>query len=71
MKETTMVKTKVRSASKEKGKTLDTVSTASLAFMGSISAIIGIWAVLCFVSVMFNVGPLEFFQGWFNAVTGM
>ncbi len=50
---------------------LDAVSKASLAVMGGISGIIGIWAMVALVSAMVRVGPLDLFRSWLQAVTGM
>ncbi|MFP3983088.1 MAG: hypothetical protein ACLFV2_05280 [Desulfurivibrionaceae bacterium] len=72
MKKTVLTKAKKQTAAREEEKIgLDAVSKASLIFMVTVSAVIGIWAVISFVSVMARVGPLEFFRSWFQAVTGM
>lgn len=51
---------------------LDSLSKGSLAFMGGISALIGIWAAACFVGAMITGGgPLAMASSWFTAITGM
>lgn len=51
---------------------LDTISKGSLAVMGGISALIGIWAVACMVGAMISGGgPINLMKGWISAITGM
>ena len=50
---------------------LDSVSKGSVAAMGGISALIGLWAVACFAGAMVSSGPLGLVKGWVSAVTGM
>ena len=43
--------------------------------IGSIAAftgVIGLWSVACLMSAMFQAGgPLQLFQGWLSAISGM
>ncbi len=51
---------------------LDSISRGSIAVMGGISALIGLWAAACFVSALFGSGGLlALTKSWFQAVTGM
>lgn len=51
---------------------LDSISTGSVAAMGGVSALIGLWAAACFVGAMMSGGgPLALAKGWFSAITGM
>lgn len=72
MKKTVLSKAKkITAAREEENIGLDAVSKISLILMGTVSAVIGIWAVICIVSVMARVGFPEFFKSWFQAVTGI
>ena len=50
---------------------VDSLSRASLVAMGGVSGLVGIWAVACLVSAMFDNGPLGLIKGLFSAVAGM
>ena len=50
---------------------VDTISKGVVYVMGGVSAVIGIWAISCFVYAASVAGPLEFMKGFINAVTGM
>lgn len=51
---------------------LDAVSKATIAAMGAVSAIIGLWAMACLVSAMIGSGGLlALTKSWFQAVSGM
>lgn len=50
---------------------VDTVTKASITIMGATSALIGLWAVGCFISAMISAGPIGMARGWLSAVTGM
>lgn len=72
MKKTDLSKSQKKETVRENEEAgLDTVSKVSLTFMGVVSAVIGIWAVVSFVSALTKAGPVEFFRSWFQAVTGM
>lgn len=50
---------------------VDTLSKTSLIAMGVVSAVIGLWAIACFLGALVSSnGPLEMVQGWFAAFTG-
>lgn len=70
---TTLTKTRTKvqvKADEQVG--IDSLSKGSLAVMGGISALIGIWAAACFVGALITGGgPLAMATGWFSAITGM
>lgn len=70
---TSVTKPRTTSKAKEREQAgLDTVSKSSLAIMGGISAMIGLWAAAAFVGAMFVAGgPFELVKSWFSAITGM
>ena len=65
-------KTAARVDSQTKAKSgIDTLTKTSLISMGVVSAVIGLWAVACFMGALISShGPLEIIQGWFAAFTG-
>jgi hypothetical protein len=65
--------TKTKQQARENTRTgLDTVSTTTVAVMGTVSAVIGLWALATLVSAMVNSGGLlGLARGWFQAVSGM
>lgn len=75
MKEIELAKTKTKVRTRESAsarENIDAISRGSIAVMGGISALIGLWAAACFVSAMFgNGGLLALTRNWFQAVTGM
>jgi hypothetical protein len=67
----TLTKTKTRAEAKSQVG-LDSVSKGSIAAMGGVSALIGLWAVACFVGATINSGgPASLAYNWFSAITGM
>ena len=52
---------------------VDTVSKGVIVTMGVVSALVGIWAVACFVGamVMTESSPLAMIGSWFRAISGM
>lgn len=51
---------------------LDSVSTVTIAAMGVISALIGLWALAALVSAMVGSGGLlGLAKGWLQAISGM
>ena len=71
MNDTALVKTRTR-ANAQTETNLDQISRGSLAVMGGLSALIGLWAVACFVGAMITGGgPLAVAASWFQAVAGM
>ena len=67
---TTLTKTKTR-ANVQTQTGIDSVSKGSIAAMGGVSALVGLWAVACFVGAMASSGPLSLAKGFFSAITGM
>jgi hypothetical protein len=68
-----LTKTRQRAGTAENTQTgLDTVSIGSIAVMGGISALIGLWALASLVSAMVSSGgPLALAMGWFQAISGL
>ena len=52
--------------------TTDTrISTGALAAFGTLSTLVGLWAVACFVGALLATGgPIALAQTWISAVTG-
>ncbi len=51
---------------------IDGVSKGSIIIMGAVSAVIGLWAIACFVgAALSSNSPLAMFGGWFRAIMGM
>ena len=73
MKERSMTREKPRTRLDENSQVgLDTLSKGSLVAMGGISALIGVWAVISFVSAFIGSGgPLVLVRSWLEAVIGM
>ena len=73
MKEKNMTKAKPRTRGDENSQVgLDALSKGSLVAMGGISALIGVWALISFVSALTGSGgPLALVRSWFEAVIGM
>lgn len=47
------------------------ISTGALATFGTISTLVGLWAVACFVGALLTSGgPIALAQAWISAVTG-
>ncbi|MFA6900231.1 MAG: hypothetical protein WC256_08500 [Desulfurivibrionaceae bacterium] len=47
------------------------ISTGALATFGTLSTLVGLWAVACFVGAMLATGgPLALASAWISAVTG-
>lgn len=71
MNDTALTKTRTR-VSDHAEANLDSISKGSIAVMGGVSALIGLWAVACFVGAMItNGGPLALVGSWFQAISGM
>lgn len=73
MKDTTLTKSRKRAKVDESSQAgLDSISKGSLALMGGVSALIGLWAAVAFISAMVGSGgPLALVRSWFEAVIGM
>lgn len=71
MKQASLAKnrTSTKSVAQE---TADTrISTGALTAFGAISALVGLWAVACFVGALLATGgPIALAQAWISAVTG-
>ena len=67
---TTMTKTQTRTNTQTQTG-LDSISKGSLAAMGGISALIGVWAAACFIGATISGGPFELVKNFFQAITGM
>ena len=51
---------------------LDTLTQGSTLVMGGISALIGIWAVSCFIGGLVSAGgPVKLAFSWFMAANGL
>ncbi len=47
------------------------ISTGSLAVFGTISTMVGLWSVACFVGALLATGtPISLARAWISAVTG-
>ena len=73
MKNTALVNTKQKArsdASSQAG--VDAVTKGSIAVMGGVSALVGLWAVACFAGAFIESGgPLEFVKSFFKAIWGL
>jgi hypothetical protein len=71
MTNATLVKTKNRTKSVAQEATTTKISTGAVAVFGTISTLVGLWAVACFVgALVVTGGPLALTQAWISAVTG-
>ncbi len=72
MKETTNIKTQVRTGTRENVSVSDEISKAGVYTLAVASAAIGVWGLACFVGgLIASGGPLAFVGSWFSAVSGM
>ncbi len=72
MKETTNIKTQVRTGTRENASVSDEISKAGVYTLAAASAAIGVWGLACFVGgLIASGGPLAFVGSWFSAVSGM
>ena len=73
MKKMILTKTRQQTKTAENASAgIDSISKSSIAIMGSISALIGVWAVVSLVSAMVaSGGPLGMVSNWFRAIGGM
>jgi len=73
MKNTTLAKTKQQTKSAEGSQSgIDTLTIGSIAVMGGVSALVGLWAVACFAGAFFESGgPLELVKSFFRAIWGL
>lgn len=54
----------------DQAQALEVTSKVTVALFGGAAALIGLWAVACFVGALMSVGPLGLIKGFFAAVTG-
>lgn len=66
-----LTKTKTRVSVQETIRVASSVATkGGLAVMTGAAALVGLWAVSCFVVAAVGNGPMAMIQGWFNAIIG-
>lgn len=71
MTHASLAKSRSRARSVAQATTDTKISTGALAAFGTISTLIGLWAVACFVGAMLATGgPLTLARAWISAVTG-
>jgi len=71
MSQASLAKSRNRTKSVAKETTDTKISSGALTAFGAISALIGLWAVACFVgAVLTTGGPIALAQAWISAVTG-
>ena len=73
MKNTVLANTKQRTRSAEASQGgVDTLTKGSIAVMGGVSALVGLWAVACFAGAIFESGGLiELVKNFFKAIWGL
>ncbi len=62
---------KTRTAASQKTNTSSAADKMTITIMGGASALIGLWAVACFVGAVISNGPAGVIKGFFTAATGM
>ncbi|MBU0730178.1 MAG: hypothetical protein KKE17_12055 [Proteobacteria bacterium] len=70
----TMIKSKIQAKIRANEGTqagVDSISKGSLIAMSSVAALVGLWAVACFVGASISTGPVAMIKGWFSALAGM
>ncbi len=71
MTHASLAKSKNRTSSVAQATTDSLISTGAVAVFGTISTLVGLWAVACFVGALLATGgPIALAQGWISAVTG-
>jgi len=71
MTQTSLAKSRNQTRSVAKETTDTRISTGALAAFGTISTLVGLWAVACFVGALLSSGgPLALARAWISAVTG-
>lgn len=71
MTQPSLAKGRNRTSSVAQATTDTHISTGAVAVFGTISALVGLWAVACFVgALLISGGPLALARGWISAVTG-
>lgn len=71
MTQASLAKGRNRTSSVAQATTNTQISTGAVAVFGSISTLVGLWAVACFVGALLTSGgPLALARAWISAVTG-
>jgi alkylated DNA nucleotide flippase Atl1 len=71
MTHASLAKSRNRTSSVVQATTNMQISTGALATFGTLSTLVGLWAVACFVGAMLATGgPLALASAWISAVTG-
>lgn len=71
MRQATLTKSRSRTGSVAQVTAGTQISTGALAAFGTISTLVGMWAVACFVGAMITTGgPLALAGAWISAVIG-
>lgn len=65
----TMTNTKTQATVKTQAG-VDAISKGAIAVMGGTSAVIGLWAVACFVGAAISGGPVTMVKGFISAIIG-
>jgi hypothetical protein len=72
MKTSIAIKQNESAKSAQQAQALDSLAQGSTLVMGGVSALIGIWAVSCFVGGMVSAGgPVKLAYSWFMAANGI
>lgn len=71
MTHASLAKSRNRTSSVAQATTDTRISTRALATFGTLSTLVGLWAVACFVGALLTSGgPIALAQAWISAVTG-
>ena len=72
MKKIAIAKTKEKAGHYEKSDDVfESLSTAGIAVMWGVAAMVGVWSILALCGILLSVGPLELIKSFFSAVSGM
>ena len=67
-----IAKTKEKAGHHEKDDTLlKSLSTAGIAVMWGVAAMVGVWSILALCGILLSVSPLELIKSFFSAISGM
>lgn len=64
-------KSRIKVKVTDQSQALNATSKVTVALFGGAAALIGLWAVACFVGALLSNGPLGLIKGYFSAVTGL
>ena len=71
MRQASLAKSRNQTRSVAQETTETQISTGVLAAFGTVSTLVGLWAVACFVGALLATGgPLALAKAWISAVTG-